>query len=40
MKLLYFFKLMRYSIECVMFYLINLKNIAEVPKLWPTDANN
>ena len=40
MKLLYFFKLMRYSIECVVFYFINLKNIAEVPILWPPDAKN
>ena len=40
MKPLYFFKLMRYSIECVVFYLINLKNTAEVPILWPPDAKN
>ena len=40
MKPLYFFKLMRYSIECVVFYLINLKNTAEVPILCPPDAKN
>ena len=40
MKLLYFFKLMRYSIECVVLYLINLKNIAEVPIFWPPDGKS